>query len=69
MLGVQGIKPSFLYKLNVQVVTNGYTKFLKISDAEVEQPEKKRESAANYSMNQKEEELEIKMNMVELSIS
>lgn len=32
MLGIKGTMPSFLYKLKLSVVTNGFTKFLEIND-------------------------------------
>ena len=32
LLGIKGSMPSFMHKLNICVTTNGYSKFLKISD-------------------------------------
>ena len=50
-------------------MTNGYTKFLKITDSDEENKiAKKKESAINYSTGLKDN-LEIKMNMVELVIN
>lgn len=69
--------PSFIHKLNVSVVTNGYTKFLKITDVDENKPkgrERSREgdsstSLMNYSLANNDHVLEVKMKIIDLSIS
>jgi hypothetical protein len=34
LLGIKGVMPSLIHKLKIAVATNGFTKFLKITDVD-----------------------------------
>lgn len=76
ILGIKGTMPSFLYKLKLSVVTNGFTKFLEINDVfEQNDPsplgsdgrEKNASSTCNV-INSSDNQIEARMRMVDLSV-
>jgi len=71
-LGTKGTMPSFLYKLKISVVTNGFTKFLEITDVADQTKEQMQDMDASNNtfnvINSADSQIEAKMKMVDLSI-
>ena len=78
VLGVKGTMPSFVYKLKLSIVTNGFTKFLEITDAgeqilnsesQDDEDREQQQSLKTFNViHNSENEIEAKMSMVDLSI-
>jgi len=79
LLGIKGSMPSFLHKLNICVTTNGYSKFLKISDVKDNEKTDRISSLPNpvanpamkdYSIsNDNKESQQSKMQIIELNMA
>jgi len=79
LLGIKGSMPSFLHKVNICVTTNGYSKFLKISDVKdndkIERISMLQNPVANpaikdyFTGNDNKESQQSKMQIIELNMS